>query len=191
MFLFELCGGGNMIRGSVATADQPACSRQRLESGQILQQCLRAVRGFFMKRVQASDVDDMVQNVALRIQTHLAAERIDNPERYVFQVARSVLVDHHRKNVSRMSGQHETLEDWHHPVEELSPERILAGTDELQHVLNALQLLPVRTRQAFVLHRFEHLSYSDIALQMEISVSAVEKHIMRAIRKLSAAIDEG
>ena len=180
-----------MNRGSAATADQPACARQRVESTQVLQQCLRAVRGFFMKRVQASDVDDMVQNVALRIQNHVAGERIENPERYVFQVARSVLIDQHRKNASRMSAQHDALEEWHHPVEEISPERILAGADELRQVLKALQLLPDRTRQAFVLHRFEHLSYSDIALQMGISVSAVEKHIMRAIRKLSAAIDEG
>ncbi|RKF21690.1 RNA polymerase sigma factor [Altericroceibacterium spongiae] len=181
-----------MSRGHAVRAGDGAISRDRHgPASDTLQKYLRAVRGFFIKRVQASEVDDMVQTVALRIQSRgEASSAIENPERYIFQVARSVMIDQHRKNVSRQAARHETLEEWHHPVDEMSPDRIVESADALQHVMNALHCLPTRTRQAFVLHRFEHLSYGDIAAEMGISISAVEKHIMRAIRKLSVALDD-
>ena len=55
-------------------------------------------------------------------------------------------------------------------------------------LLAAMEDLPARTREAFVLHRFEEMQYAAIAGHMGISVSAVEKHIMRAIRRLADAI---
>ncbi|MXO66412.1 sigma-70 family RNA polymerase sigma factor [Altererythrobacter endophyticus] len=179
-----------MSRGHAAATRHAEMERDKHGlGGEVIQQYLRAVRGFFVGRVQPSEVDDMVQNVALRIQNRGAREGVDNPEGYIFQVARSVMIDQHRKNLSHHTKQHDSLEEWHHPVEEISPDRIVESADALQQVMNALQLLPERTRQAFVLHRFEHLSYSDIALEMGISMSAVEKHIMRAIRKLSVALE--
>ncbi|WP_276592092.1 RNA polymerase sigma factor [Komagataeibacter melomenusus] len=48
------------------------------------------------------------------------------------------------------------------------------------------QRLPRRTRQAFVLHRVEKMTYRDIARLMDISESSVEKHIARALVFLSA-----
>ena len=44
--------------------------------------------------------------------------------------------------------------------------------------------MPERTRDIFVLHRFENISYGEIAMRMNISVSAVEKHIMKALKLL-------
>ena len=157
-----------MNRVSAATAQEAEVGGD--QSRDTLQEYLSAVRGFFVKRVQPSEVDDMVQNVALRLQSREATESIDNPKRYIFQIARSVMIDQHRKNVSHCAAQHESLEEWHHPVEELSPDRIVESADTLRQVMDALQQLPDRTRQAFVLHRFEHLSYIDIAAEMEISI---------------------
>ncbi len=45
----------------------------------------------------------------------------------------------------------------------------------------ALAELPERTQTVFVLHRFEGLRYGEIAVTLGISVSAVEKHMMRAM----------
>jgi len=45
--------------------------------------------------------------------------------------------------------------------------------------------LPERTRVVFVLRRLENLSYSEIGLRLGLSVSAVEKHMLRAVRHLA------
>lgn len=44
--------------------------------------------------------------------------------------------------------------------------------------------LPPKTRDAFLLHRFENLTYREIAARLGISVSMVEKHIAEALRQL-------
>jgi RNA polymerase sigma-70 factor (ECF subfamily) len=50
--------------------------------------------------------------------------------------------------------------------------------------MQAIAALPARTRDVFVLHRFEEMSGSRIAAALGLSVSAVEKHIMRALKVL-------
>jgi RNA polymerase sigma factor (sigma-70 family) len=46
--------------------------------------------------------------------------------------------------------------------------------------------LPERTRTVFVLRRLEGQSYREISLRLGLSVSAVEKHMLRAVRHLLA-----
>ena len=49
----------------------------------------------------------------------------------------------------------------------------------------ALLELPDRTRIIFVLRRLEGMKYSEIAHKLGISVSAVEKHMLRAMSYLT------
>lgn len=146
---------------------------------------LGAIRSFLSKRVNPSDVDDMVQDVALKMHQRGTCEGIDNVEGYLFRVARNVMADHGRRSQARLDTQHEPLEDYHAPSPEPLPDRILSDRQDLDRTLEALDALPQRTRQAFFLHRFEDMSYAQIAQHMGISISAVEKNIMRAIRRLS------
>lgn len=44
----------------------------------------------------------------------------------------------------------------------------------------ALDSLGPRTREIFLLHRLDGLKYREIAAQLDITVSAVEKHIAKA-----------
>ena len=149
---------------------------------------LGAVRRFFQKRAPATEVDDLVQDVAIRMHARRDSRPIDNIEGYLFQTAHSVLADRGRRAASRCQSRHEPLEEYHHPVEDRSPARVLEGREQWALLLAAMEELPDRSRQAFVLHRFEEMQYAAIARHMGITVSAVEKHIMKAIRHLAAAI---
>jgi RNA polymerase sigma-70 factor (ECF subfamily) len=50
--------------------------------------------------------------------------------------------------------------------------------------------LPARTRDVFVLRRLEGLPYNEIAKRLGLSVSAVEKHMLRATRHLVARVGD-
>lgn len=163
-----------------------ACPRRR---GEEIAPLLPVIRRFLAKRAAADDVDDLVQDVALRMQTRRADGEIANLQGYVFQVAQSVLTDRARRDTVRQRARHAPLEESDHPVEGRSPERVLLGKERWSRLVAAVGELPDRTRQAFVLHRFEEMSYAAIARHMGISVSAVEKHIMKAIRILAATAD--
>ena len=142
------------------------------------------LRRYFAKRVPAGQIDDLLQEVFLRLQAHHANAPIEHLDRYLFTVAASVLTDQSRRRAVRHDSAHETFEERHHPVEERSPERVLLDREDLDMVMQAIDELPTRTRDVFVLHRFEEMSGCRIAVALGLSVSAVEKHIMKALQIL-------
>jgi RNA polymerase sigma-70 factor (ECF subfamily) len=77
-----------------------------------------------------------------------------------------------------------------HGEEELDPLRILEGKEQLHAATASLLSLPERTRTVFILRRLEGRKFHDIATHLGISVSAVEKHMVRAIQHLSLAMDQ-
>jgi RNA polymerase sigma factor (sigma-70 family) len=153
-------------------------------AAQALETYVPALRRYFSKRVAAGEIDDLVQEVFVRMQTHAEGPPIEHLDRYLFAVAASVLTDQARRRAVRHETAHQTLEESHHPAEELTPERVLLDREALELVVTAIAELPARTRDVFVLHRFEELSCTGIAAQLGMSVSAVEKHIMKALRVL-------
>jgi RNA polymerase sigma-70 factor (ECF subfamily) len=67
---------------------------------------------------------------------------------------------------------------------DFSPERVLLGKEALVRATAVLLELPERTRMVFVMRRLEGMRYLDIAARLGISVSAVEKHMTRAMAHL-------
>lgn len=65
------------------------------------------------------------------------------------------------------------------------PDEALEVQERLARVRTGLNELPPRTRQIFLMHRFDGLKYLEIAEKLSISVSAVEKHIARAMQFLA------
>ncbi len=64
--------------------------------------------------------------------------------------------------------------------------------DELQRqIADVLQTLPERSRQVFVMSRFEGLKNKEIAERLDISVKVVEKHITKSLALLRKHILRG
>jgi len=141
------------------------------------------LRRYFRKRAPLDEVEDLVQNVFLKMQARSAAEPVADIERYLFRIAATVLVDGHREDPLSLR-RHEVLHEAIEPIDTLSPERILIGSQALDRIMTVLQALPPRTSEAFILHRFEEMTYDAIARRMGISKSGVEKLIMRALDRL-------
>ena len=142
-----------------------------------------ALRRYFLRRANAADADDLVQDVFLSLQSRGAGAEIDNVEGYLFRTAANVLGMRRRKGGWRWGSQ-EDLENVDGLVDELSPERILISRQALEQVVRALADMPPRTAQAFFLYRFGHLSQEAVARRMGVSIKAVEKFLRKALRHL-------
>jgi RNA polymerase sigma-70 factor (family 1) len=66
--------------------------------------------------------------------------------------------------------------------ENVNPEQHLLAKETMQGINSALQKLPEKCKEVFVLSKIELLSNKAIALQLSISVSTVEKHISKGRR---------
>lgn len=151
----------------------------------------RWLTGFFRRRVREdSEVEDLVQDVFARIAARDSEEAIGNLGAYVLRTATSVLADRARRRATRQADLHVEIDPDRHGDVEIDPERVLSGKEELNAATAALLSLPERTRTVFVLRRLEGFRHGDIARHLGISVSAVEKHMVRAIRHLGAEMEK-
>ena len=139
------------------------------------------LRRYFRRRAPAAQVDDLVQEVFTRLLSLRDPEAVQDMERYIFVVAASVLSRQHRR-----SSFWQAVDDIEgvSPPDERTPERSLIGKEGVEAMLAVLDDLPPRTRHVFLLHRFEEMTYQRIAREVGISVSAVEKHMMAALKAL-------
>lgn len=148
------------------------------------------LRAYFHKRAPLADADDLVQDVFLRLHSRAEEGAVDHPERYIFKIASSVLIDRHRHELARGLGLHDALDEDFSLVDELSPERTLIGRQEHARAIAALRALPPRARAAFTLHRFEHMTYAAIAQRMGISINGVKHLIARALERLTEQVGQ-
>ena len=70
-----------------------------------------------------------------------------------------------------------------------SPDEVLAAEECLKRMSGALDAVSRRTRDVFFMHRLDGLTYSQIAIRLGISVSAIEKHVASALATLAEMND--
>lgn len=100
---------------------------------------------------------------------------------YLMQAARNRALNHLRHLQVQKKSQ-VFVEALNEPVEEANAD---AEANELEVAIrDAIDALPPRTREVFLLSRERNLKYSEIAEQLGVSVKAVEANMSRALRQL-------
>ena len=146
---------------------------------------------YFRRRVgNLAEIEDLVQDVFARIVARDSSEPVEHLGGYVLKTASSVFADWVRRRSSHAANLHVSFEPGLHGEGEVDPERIVGGKEELQAATMVLLRLPERTRTVFILRRLEGHRFQDIAAHLGISVSAVEKHMVRAIHQLSLEMEK-
>jgi len=153
-----------------------------------------ALRAFFAKKVGGANAADLVQEVFVCLQTRAVAEDVEDVERYLFKVAHNVLASHHRGLRRRDRVFAAPFDDFSVAAEiadDRSPERILRARLDLVRLGAAIRAMPPRTQAAFLMHRFEEMTYPTIARRMGISESAVRHLMSRALAQIAQALKDG
>ena len=146
------------------------------------------LRGYLRRRLPANDVEDVVQDVLVRL-LHRGGGDVTFPRRYLYQTAVAILIDRSRTERSRCSSLHCDLEEADQVLEELSPDRVILAREEIQIARKVLSALPERTRAVLIAVRIDGQRIKAVAEEMGISVSAVEKHLIKALKALRQACE--
>jgi RNA polymerase sigma factor (sigma-70 family) len=154
----------------------------------------RPLMSFFLRRVRThAEAEDLTQEVFVRLLRPDIAVREDTAHAYVFQIAANLLRDRARRDYVRQGAalaRAPLRDDAGNPdempaAEDPAPDRVLSARQDLRAALDALDELSERTRDAFLLFRVEGMKQKEIATIFGISVSAVEKHIVKAAAHLA------
>ncbi|MCK9395815.1 MAG: sigma-70 family RNA polymerase sigma factor [Methylobacter sp.] len=147
---------------------------------------------FLARRVQCPETAaDLTQEVYLRLPQMQASVADEVGVRaWLFRVASNLSIDHlrsqhrHAELLNQFCGNETEID------KAPSPYRAVMDRDRLNRVQNALKDLPDQCAEVLYLSRIEGYSHAEIAGQLGISKSLVEKHVMRALNHCRQAVDE-
>lgn len=140
----------------------------------------RLVRFFERRHRQSHEIEDMVHDVYVRLIRRPSLADVKHLEAFALSTARNVLQDRRRRASIREDYVAFVLQSGEPSAGIPSAEQILMVREQLSFVQLSLAELPKRTREIFLLRQLEGKSYKDIASRIQLSVSAVEKHVKRA-----------
>ena len=150
----------------------------------------QALQRFLQARLRGTgDPEDILQDLWLKLES-LETGPVAEPLAYLYRMTENLVRDRHRSASRRTMRETNWTKDHIEgsvdaPVDgQPSAERILLARDHLRRVNAALDELPEKTAFAFRAVRIDGTPQKEIAAQMGISVSAVEKHLQRAYRRV-------
>ena len=135
------------------------------------------------------NADDLLQDVWIKLET-LRIGPVAEPLSYLFRMAQNAVLDKKRSDQRRSA--RDTL--WQTDVRAAASyngadltataEEQLVLRERLNEVEAALGRLPERTSYIFRRYRVDKISQKQIAGELAISVSAVEKHLQKAYKTI-------
>lgn len=134
-----------------------------------------------------TELDDLVSEVLTRAFANPSWRAVDYGRAYLFTVARNLVIDQARREkvVSFVKvAELELLQSGY----DLEPQ--LCARDELRRLQLVVDALPPQCRRVFLLRRVHEKTMPEIAEELALSVSTVEKHLGKAIRLVMRAIAE-
>lgn len=149
----------------------------------MLERFYRELLNFLTRQLNDRDAAaDLAQESYARVlAAQHAGQQVVDGRALLYRVAKNLVTDQHRRSEFRS---HESLDTVSESEEQqapayLQPEEALSSQQTVHAYSDAIEGLPPRCREAFVLHIIEGLPQAEIAKHMGISISMVEKHVIR------------
>jgi RNA polymerase sigma-70 factor (ECF subfamily) len=178
----------SLLSEEPAALKVPEAVRSRLDA--LARRYYAPLASFFRKRTRnAPEVQDLVQQVFLRLAQSSGGSEIYNPDAYIFQTAANTLRDHYRQAAVRERFLNEHYVTSEPAASEFSAEHVILSRESVARLAEALKALPERTRDVLMLRGFEGLKNVEIARLQNISVRAVEKHVAKGMAQLSQTLE--
>lgn len=135
-----------------------------------------------LKKLRSAHLaEELTQSLFVNIWERREQSSIINISSYLSSAIKYKIINYIE---SRYSSQGVIDEDMSDLMADNSTEDNILLNDLNLIITNALQQLPVKTREVFKLSRFDHFSVREIAGKMNLSEKAVEYHITQSLKLL-------
>jgi RNA polymerase sigma-70 factor (ECF subfamily) len=137
----------------------------------------------------SEDARDLVQDVFVRFarMRRRWPSSFDRPQAYLRRIAANLLKDRAKAEFRQSAALHVVAD------EEVLPgpdqHQLLESRDMLRRIEAAMMRLRPKTREIFMAHRINGLTYAEIAEQTGLSVKGVEKQMSKALAQLDRILN--
>jgi RNA polymerase sigma-70 factor (ECF subfamily) len=136
--------------------------------------------------VPPHEVEDIVQETYVRICQIEKKESITSPKSFMYKTAKNLALDYQKQANVRLVDGIDNIETLDHLLSEHHKDEMYENTlsdNEFSHFCEAVRQLPIQCRKVFVLKKVYGYSQREIAAQLSISESTVEKHISTGMKR--------
>jgi RNA polymerase sigma-70 factor (ECF subfamily) len=143
----------------------------------------RELHRYLLRRLaRPQDLDDVAQEVYLRLIRIDDAEYMRTPLAYLYRVAANVLhdwneIEHHHEHVVANSDE---VERWAETPDAAWPEDPNERADLARQIDRALAELPPLQAAILVMFEGQGMSYREVARELQVSEHTVEKYLTKA-----------
>jgi len=134
------------------------------------------------------EIEDIVQETYVRICEISNEEPINSPRSFMYRIVKNLALDYVKRAENRLSvslddNQNEDIQDLIEQAGEDSTFNTVASKEEFELFCKAVRQLPLQCRRVFVMKKVYGYSQKEIAADLDISESTVEKHIAFGIKR--------
>ncbi len=136
--------------------------------------------------VPPKEIEDIVQETYVKIcqLEHQAA--ITQPRSFLMKTAKNLAFDHLKKAETRLTDGVEDELQFGDLDQADTTFDIASSREEFGHFCEAVRHLPVQCRRVFVLKKVYGYSQKEIATEMNLSESTVEKHVANGFKRCAS-----
>jgi RNA polymerase sigma-70 factor (ECF subfamily) len=149
------------------------------------------VRFFTLRLGSPAAAEDLVQDIYVRIASSEFRGEVRNPASFLYRLGSNLMLDRlrgERRSAARDTAwrdSHRSFAQGAEIAEEPDPVDALAARQRLAAVLEVIRSLSPQTQRVFRMHKLEGMSHAEVAQALGISRSAVEKHMIAALKRLA------
>ena len=145
---------------------------------------------YLRARGAGEEAEDCLQELWIKAQAGDDGA-VSDPLSYLYRMAHNLMLDRRRTALRRSDRE----QSYHSDVlggdagadDAPAAERIVIAKQKLREIDRVLAALGSRTEYIFRRHRVDEVAQRDIASELGITISAIEKHLQKAYRAVAAA----
>ncbi|MDC0000318.1 sigma-70 family RNA polymerase sigma factor [Porticoccaceae bacterium] len=137
----------------------------------------------FLTRPQ--DIEDAAQEAFLKAFAAEQKHEVHAPKSFLFQIAKNVALQELTKKSNMITDYIEDLADTAISYEGRTLEDVFAGEQRMALFCKAAATLPPQCRRAFIMRKVYGMSQKEIAKELGITISTVEKHHTTGLKRCS------
>jgi RNA polymerase sigma factor (sigma-70 family) len=148
-----------------------------------------SLRSFISRYViSPQDIDDVSQETFLRAYKAEQEKKIEHPKAFLFRIAKNLMLSEFSSKARKIT---DYIEDYDSSEELLNTDHLesnVMAQQKLGIYCEAVASLPTQCRRVVIMKKVYGMQNKEIARRLELSVSTVEKHLTKGIRRLNSTI---